>query len=885
MLAQTKLTKKEWEMVEVKVTPDKMEILDMMNKGYDDIHVVIYKCQSLISFLKLENMKDIDGYIYEQFFKNIIVEMLNRYENLQLSHFTPPPKTLKHKVKKSDIIRISHNTSHIIQSEIYEYILLEFVNKLITSKFEKSKRRTNVEREWRFYYFTLYKIQKNAIPHTNKFIVSFIQLILQQLECDVNLTEFVYQSKCFIEKNDNLFRYKNISLYEHQKRIVSICKNQFSIPKLILYIAPTGTGKTLTPILLSNAYKVIYVCAAKHVGLSLAKSAISIHKKIAFAYGCITPSDVKLHYFSAKEYTKNSKSGGIHKVDNSVGDKVEIIICDILSYLPAMNYMLMFNESTNIVSYFDEPTIFLDYPQHDSHTIIRKNWSENVIPNVILSSATLPKEDEIPNTIRDFKTKFEDSIVISIESHECSKSIPLITKEGYIALPHFQGSTLNDVQIIATHILENPTILRYLDIGECVSFIREFENTEFCKENDDLSLKFTIDTMDKIELVNIKLHYLHILKFINDETFTLIINILNYNRQLYIQPIQKQSILSKKNESIGPGSTFGPTSILPETSKPLVRTSSMAPDLIHKERIIINPLVTPITPISTDFAVYITTRDAYTLNDGPTIFITNEIEKVAQIYISQSNIPSVIMDDISGKIDFNQTILSRIDILEKALDDVNTRRLKGSNETSKIEKRMARELDTDNTSKSVGVEKITRELSSLSASIKTIHLPEKYIPNKPSHIQQWIGDAKLDYTPFTSDIDEETVEKIMKLHISQIWKLLLLMGIGVFSNKHNSDEYTEIMKLLADSQRLYLIIATSDYIYGTNYQFCNCYISKNMELTQEKVIQAIGRVGRNNLQQNYSIRFRSDEHIRLLMYPELNKQEAINMNLLFQTDE
>ena len=35
MLAQTKLTKKEWEMVEIKVTPDKLEILEMMNKGYD----------------------------------------------------------------------------------------------------------------------------------------------------------------------------------------------------------------------------------------------------------------------------------------------------------------------------------------------------------------------------------------------------------------------------------------------------------------------------------------------------------------------------------------------------------------------------------------------------------------------------------------------------------------------------------------------------------------------------------------------------------------------------------------------------------------------------------------------------------------------------------
>jgi len=878
MLAQTKLTKKEWEMVEIKVTPDKLEILEMMNKGYDDIHVIIYKVQSLFSFLKLENNTDIDGYIYEQFFKNSINEMMKHIKNADLLLFSPPTKTTKHKVKKMDIIRINHNMSSIIQTETYEYILLHFVNKILTSKFEKSKKRGSVERDWKFYYFTLCKIQQNNVPHTNKFITAFVQSILQYFEGEIDLREFVYNAKCFIEKNDNLFRYKNLTLYDHQKRIVSVCKTHYSTPKLILYIAPTGTGKTLTPILLSNNYKVIYVCAAKHVGLSLAKSAISIHKRIAFAYGCSTPADVRLHYFSAKEYTRNSKSGGIHKVDNSIGDKVEIIICDILSYLPAMNYMLMFNASTDIISYFDEPTIFLDYPHHESHKIIHKNWHENVIPNVILSSATLPKEDEIPDTIRDFRMKFDDSIVISIESYECSKSIPLITKDGYIAIPHFQDSSLSEVQIIATHILDNPTILRYLDIGECVSFIREFENTDFCKENEDLALKTTIDTMDKIELANIKLHYLHILKFIDRETFESILHILTNNRRLYIQPLHKQSLITKKADSIGPGTIVNQ----PSSSKPLVRIASMNTDITFTEGHKIPP---PVSQNGGDFAVFITTRDAYTLNDGPTIFITNEIEKVAQIYISQSNIPSVIMDDISTKIDFNQSVLSRIDIIEKSLDDVNAKRLKGSNETSKMEKRMSRDSESDQASKSIGVEKLTRELNSLTSSIKSIHLPEKYIPNKPSHIQQWIGDTSLDYIPFTSDIDEEIVERIMKLSISQIWKLLLLMGIGVFSNKHDSDEYTEIMKMLADSQRLYLIIASSDYIYGTNYQFCNCYISKNMDLTQEKVIQAIGRVGRNNLQQNYSIRFRSDEHINKLFYPEPVKQEAINMNLFFQTEE
>jgi hypothetical protein len=91
------------------------------------------------------------------------------------------------------------------------------------------------------------------------------------------------------------------------------------------------------------------------------------------------------------------------------------------------------------------------------------------------------------------------------------------------------------------------------------------------------------------------------------------------------------------------------------------------------------------------------------------------------------------------------------------------------------------------------------------------------------------------------------------------------------------------MKQLADQQKLYLIIASSDYIYGTNYQFCHGYISKNMNLSQEKIIQAIGRVGRNGIQQRYTIRFRDEEPILKLFTHEENKPEVLNMNRLFNT--
>jgi hypothetical protein len=125
----------------------------------------------------------------------------------------------------------------------------------------------------------------------------------------------------------------------------------------------------------------------------------------------------------------------------------------------------------------------------------------------------------------------------------------------------------------------------------------------------------------------------------------------------------------------------------------------------------------------------------------------------------------------------------------------------------------------------------------------------------------------------------------MTLHgIDDSWKVLLLLGIGVFYN-HENITYMEIMKKLAEEQKLYLIIASSDYIYGTNYQFCHGYISKDMNLTQEKIIQAMGRIGRNNIQQNYSIRCRDEEQITKLFTADPEKPEVINMNILFNSKQ
>jgi hypothetical protein len=92
----------------------------------------------------------------------------------------------------------------------------------------------------------------------------------------------------------------------------------------------------------------------------------------------------------------------------------------------------------------------------------------------------------------------------------------------------------------------------------------------------------------------------------------------------------------------------------------------------------------------------------------------------------------------------------------------------------------------------------------------------------------------------------------------------------------------EIMKQLADEQRLFIIIASTDYIYGTNYQFCHGFIGKDLtHMTQQKTLQAMGRIGRNHIQQDYTIRFRDDVMIESLLKKSTVNKEAMHMCQLF----
>jgi hypothetical protein len=790
-LQQNKLTKSEWESIEIPSTSEEKKILKLIINGYHNVNIKENETLSILSFLKLENTELINNYIFMKYLQpelqRIFKKYNTKYETLNLN---------KKNLCKADIIRFEHMEKNLIErrEHVFEFILMNYIENIL----KYNNKETHVVK-WYKYLYTLKILLKYNIKYVNSNLLNIINLMINYFNDDLECLTIINHAKSIIISNNDLIKYKDQVLFIHQKELFTKMKEP--IPKLVFYIAPTGTGKTLSPIGLSEQFKIIFVCAVRHVGLALAKAAITMEKCVAFAFGCNDIDDIRLHYFSAKEYTKNRKTGGIFKVDNSIGDKVEIMICDIKSYLYAMRYMLAFNNKEKIILYWDEPTISLDYLEHEFHEIIKKNWTNNEIENIVLSSATLPTIDEMKDTICDYKSRFGGNIY-SIKNYDCTKSITLINREGFVEAPHYISSDFKQILASIKYIETNKTILRYVDLEECITIIKYINNEKLYKNSLYSAIEYFTDIED-ITIDSIKLYYLILLRNIKSTEWGKIYNYLIKNR------------VKKYNST-----------------------------------------------------TYISTEDAHTLVNGPTIYITQEVNKIGFFLIQCIKLPENIINNISNTILVNSEVNKKILILEKDYED-------GISKEDMKEKKVANERGIP-----PELRALKNKIERLKETIKTISLPDIYIPNTKDHLFKW-GHSKIQ-NAFTSDISEYTVEQIMLIDdMDNIWKLLLLMGIGIFSI-HTSSRYTEIMKDLAKSKKLYIIIASSDFIYGTNYQFDHCYLGKDLlNMTQEKIIQAMGRVGRNKIGDEYTIRLRDNSLVSKIFNFDENKPEVINMQKLF----
>ena len=591
----------------------------------------------------------------------------------------------------------------------------------------------------------------------------------------------------------------------------------------------------MTPIALvkGGGHRVIFVCAAKHVGLQLARASISCDIPLAVAFGCKDPSDIRLHYFAAKDFVRNRYTGGIFHVDNGVGDKVELVISDVESYVHAMNYMLAFNEPEQMVLFWDEPTIYLDLPEHPHHAVLARNWQENEIPNVIFSSATLPRTAGLMNVMSSFKRKFSHAAstdILEINSSDFTKSIALLDTASQYILPHHVTTTHSDMKRAIDFLTENITLLRYASLPALVDTVLALSKHYEVRERYQVDHYF--ETLSDINSNRIKEYYLDLLGY------------------LMKRVVKTEEEFTAFQEVCG-------------------QRSKMYPSTIK-----------------------ITTADAHTITNGPAIYLAEDVNKIGKFCLKIAKIPATLLENLQKTIKHNDIAIKKMEELERE---------KNKNKDGDD---MGAKKDNDRWSKEKG---LIQKINGLRESLVKVTMDENYIPNHRRHLQKWdTGKGACDEidsinVPWTSQLGEEEVRNIMELHIAEEWKILLLMGIGVFTDTFVEDgdtaaatmnvreteksikRYVEVMKHLAEERKLFMIIASTDYIYGTNYQFMHGYLGKDLtEMTQEKLIQALGRIGRTGTSMfKYSIRLRNNDLGRLLFMPSDNLIEEKNMNKIF----
>lgn len=800
---QQKLRKEDWEAIEVPVSPNEQRILDMikaygLGEGESSPSIT-----SLLSFMRLLQGSDkralsgMHTHLFNSYLQPHVAHKIKRAQKKQRRHpadLAPAVVSKQTVLKRADIIRMANTENRVSDDAdgIYECLLINILFGCYGNNETQNAKSI----------YTLEHLLALNIPNSNTHIEQYCEQELIQLKTSTPglMKCLVEHADECIEQNLMIARTRPLDMYPHQKELVEVVGK--SGPKLVFYQAPTGTGKTLSPIAIAQKHPTIFVCAAKHVGLQLAKASVSTHLPIAIAFGCSSPKDIRLHYFSAKDYTRNYKSGGIFRVDHDVGDKVQLMISDVASYVHAMHYLSAFNPPENVVMYWDEPTISLDYPTHDFHPIIRDIWSSNIVQNIVLSSATLPQAHEIPATVADLRRKFSGLTTASITSSECTRTIPILSPTGDTLVPHTLYPNYMRASACAQHCRECPTVTRHLGLRDVADLLREAQ--PFLPEG--LRLECVFSSCINITPSSLKTYYLDVIDNIPEDDWTRVCD----------------AIAAVKR-----------------------------------------------TPYPS--TVMLTTTDAYTITSGPAIYLCDDPEKIARFCIQSANIPDNVLDDLFGRLRHNDKSRAEIAKLNHIVQG------DGGKGDEKAERKNSKLVgDMGESSTKHAIQKIAR----LEAGLKSASLEECYVPNTPEHMYKYLKQQVAGV--FSSDIPEHLVQKIVGTSTDPMWKILVLMGIGVFIDGIDQD-YINIMRQLAYEQRLFCIIASSDYIYGTNYQFCHGYIGKDLTgMTAEKMIQALGRVGRGNSNAGYTVRLRDTNAVHKVFLPAREKPEVQNMNALFR---
>ena len=189
-LSQNKLTKAEWETIEVPVSDAEKNILKMIIDGFNNINIKINETQSLYSYTKIDPSSEIDYFVYKKYFDTQITNLIAKYgKNTPLKDYSAANLTGGGTLKKmkssiSTRLQILENNIEANKNKIFEYLLLELFGGLMLHMHTGSSK-------YAFYLYTILQLKKTSIPNINCYVVRVIDIMIEHANTLTKTSEII----------------------------------------------------------------------------------------------------------------------------------------------------------------------------------------------------------------------------------------------------------------------------------------------------------------------------------------------------------------------------------------------------------------------------------------------------------------------------------------------------------------------------------------------------------------------------------------------------------------------------------------------------------------------------------------------------------------------
>ena len=155
-LHQKKLSKAEWDYTEIPESREEIEILNMIKAGFNNVNIRFNTTKSIIGVLKTSVNEETMVFLFNKYFKKRVEEICEEAEYTDFNCEEAIGKNKNLKLKKIDEMRITNNNFNPDNDKIYEYVLLEIIDNLLSFYNDK-------QANWYYYYYTLKLMMKNDI--------------------------------------------------------------------------------------------------------------------------------------------------------------------------------------------------------------------------------------------------------------------------------------------------------------------------------------------------------------------------------------------------------------------------------------------------------------------------------------------------------------------------------------------------------------------------------------------------------------------------------------------------------------------------------------------------------------------------------------------------